>query len=389
MQLFEITTKIYFGENSLDALNNISDEQLVLVTDPFMVKSKMVNIVTDRLDKMKIPYTIFSDIQPDPTIETIAMGMEVILNKKPETLIALGGGSAIDACKAMLHFCVELKRKFTDEKYIHMPTFIAIPTTSGTGSEVTSYAVITDSLENIKIPISSQHMVPKIAILDPEFTKTLPKNMIAYTGMDVLSHGVEAYVSSVSNDFTNILAKESISFVSKYLVELYENVENDYLREKMYTASNMAGLSFTNSSLGLCHGIAHTIGAEFHLPHGKANAIILPRVVAFNSGLDLFGRDGVAKEYEEILGYVGFIHDNQKESCKQLISLLNIFLDKLNIEKSLKECNIDKAFFEERKEDCATKIMEDMCTKANPVKITRDEVLVLLDDIYEGRSGLI
>lgn len=389
MELFEISTKIYFGENALDTLCHINKEEVVLVTDPFMIESKMVEMVTSRLDRVGISYSIFSEIEPDPTIETISKGLELILSKKPETIIALGGGSAIDATKAMLHFCIELKRKFTNDKYIHLPTFIAIPTTSGTGSEVTSYAVITDSQENVKIPISSQDMVPKIAILDPEFTKTLPKNMVAYTGMDVLAHGIESFVSNSANDYTDLLAKEATSFVSSYLVELYKDTNNDFLREKMFTASNMAGIAFTNSSLGLCHGIAHIMGAEFHVPHGKANAIIMARVIAYNSGLDIFKKTGVLSKYATLSRYIGFDGEDDERLCKQLLSLINLLCEKLGIPKSLKDCNIDREFFNSRKNECALKIMDDICTKANPVKVLKDELLILLDDIYEGKVGVL
>ena len=395
MHLFEATPKIYFGENALDCLLELPTDggKVLLVTDPFMVTSGTVKAVTGRLERRGLRYAVFSEIEPDPSIETVATGLQVLFHEKPGIVIALGGGSAIDATKAMLYFCVRFKGVLMDVQYVHEPMFIAIPTTSGTGSEVTSYAVVSDRQRNVKIPLSHRSMIPEIAVLDPEFTKTLPANMVAFTGMDVLTHAVEAYVSPNHNDFTDMLARDAARKVLRYLPGLYEDVGYASKREKMFNASTFAGLAFTNAGLGICHGIAHTVGAEFHLPHGKANAFILPYVIAFNSGLGGYGgrhpaQAETAKRYADLAHNMRIEGDSVTESCRRMAATPLVLCERFGIPLSLRENGVEQAAFQARKEGCVEKIMEDITTRANPVPVTAGDIGGLLEDIFAGNLKL-
>ncbi len=372
MKRFDATPKIFFGENALDYLLDLPRDRALVVTDPYMVSSGAIKAVTGRLDKIGMSYAVFSEIEPDPSIETVAAGMQAVFKQKPNYIIALGGGSAIDATKAMIYFCIRFKSGLMDRQYVHHPTFIAIPTTSGTGSEVTSYAVISDRKQNVKIPLSHRSMIPEAAILDPAFTKTLPGHMIAFTGMDVLTHAVEAFVSPLSNDFSDMLAAEAAYITLEYLPALFEDANNAEAREKMYSASTMAGLAFTNSSLGLCHGVAHTIGAQYHIPHGKANAVALPYVLGFNM------KDGTARARYRLL--------EKRLHSDNLIRTVMTLRERLEIPVSFSACGISKDAFEADLPENIEKMLEDVCTKANPVPVGRAALRDLLAGIYVGAA---
>lgn len=390
MNLFEACPKLYFGDHALDYLLELPREKVLLVTDPFMVTSGTVRTVTDRLEQNDIPYAVFSAIEPDPSIETVAAGLQQYLHEKPETVIALGGGSAIDATKAILYFGLRMKASMVGMDYIHEPQFIAIPTTSGTGSEVTSYAVVSDRMRGVKIPLSHRSMIPDVAILDPDYTKTLPPDMVAFTGMDVLTHAVEAYVHPRHNDFTNMCARDAARKVLRYLPGLYSDVHNLRFREKMFTASTLAGLAFTNSGLGIAHGIAHTIGAEFHLPHGKANALVLPYVIAFNAGLGPYARSGdsaqarIASRYADLAHIMRVEGATIPQSCRQLVATVQVLSEHFGIPHALQQCGIAQDVFHQRRTICAEKILQDACTKSNPIAITQQETESLLENIYTG-----
>lgn len=382
MKVFDKSPQIYSGGNSLSYLKSLSGEKIFIVTDRYMVSSGTINLVTEHL---KSNYVIFSDVEADPSIETVANGLQKIFEEKPETIIALGGGSAIDAAKAMIYFCIKIKGEFINEKYIKKPLFIAIPTTSGTGSEATSYAVITDRVNNIKIPLANSNMIPDVALLNPEFTKTLPKAMIAYTGMDVVTHAIEAYVSKGHNRFSDIYAKEALLTAFQCLTPLYENAEDYNLRESMMMASTMAGIAFTNSGLGINHGIAHTIGAEFHLPHGLANSILLPYVIAFNLGSRGRIKDSkVCKRYAEIAKHIGITGNTDYDYCIKLIEAIKKMNKKYSISTALNTMSISKEDFMNNLDNLVEKIMKDKCTEANPIEVSDKELRELLINIYEG-----
>ncbi|MDR2670198.1 MAG: iron-containing alcohol dehydrogenase [Oscillospiraceae bacterium] len=381
---FDACPKLFFGTDSLDALLRLPKEKAIVVTDPYMVKSGTVAEITSRLAQNRIEHVIFSEIEPDPSIETVAAGLQVIFREKPGTVIALGGGSAIDATKAMLYFCLRFKSGLMETQYIHRPMFIAIPTTSGTGSEVTSYAVISDRLQGVKIPLRHRSMIPDVAILDPHFTKTLPASMVAYTGMDVLTHAIEAYVSPQSNDFTAMFAVEAARITLRSLPALYGDVQDRTMREKMYSASTMAGLAFTNSGLGLCHGIAHTIGAQYHIPHGKANAVVLPYVVLFNAGLGPYRRPGARARYAQLARKLGMQAADDVELCQMMVLTARVLCEQFEIPTSLADCDVPEDVFYGDMAQNIDKILEDACTKANPLDVNREDLRALLDDLYRG-----
>ena len=329
-------------------------------------------------------------------------------NFNPDVIIALGGGSAMDAAKGMWLFYehpdadVEgLKLKFMDirKRTYKFPTLgekakmVAIPTTSGTGSEVTSFAVITDKKKNIKYPLADYELTPDIAIIDPDLVMTLPKKMTADTGMDVLTHAIEAYVSNMASDYTDGLAEKAIELVYENLVKAYNDGSDKVAREKMHNASTIAGMAFTNAFLGINHSLAHKLGGEYHIPHGRANAIILPYVIAYNSKkptkfvsfpkYEYFIAD---KKYAKIAQRLGLPASNTEEAIKSLIKAIQKMLVNLEMPTSLKECGIDEKEFMAKLDELADRAFEDQCTNANPRLPLVSELKQILIDAYYGNE---
>ena len=301
MQWFKVPEKIYFEAGSIAYLEKMQDiSRAFIVTDPGMVKLGYVDKILYHLRKRSqyVHSEIFAEVEPDPSFDTIKKGVEMMNTFNPDVIIAIGGGSPIDAAKGMWLFYEHpeadaegLKLKFMDirkrtykfPKLGEKAKMVCIPTTSGTGSEVTSFAVITDKKINKKDPLADYELTPDVAIIDPDLVKSLPKSVTADTGMDVLTHGLESYVSNMASDFTDGLAMKAIELVYKNIREAYNNGDNQYAREKMHNASCIAGMAFSNAFLGVNHSIAHKLGGEFHIPHGRANAIILPYVIRYNA----------------------------------------------------------------------------------------------------------
>lgn len=375
MYNFEIKTKIKFGEGSLKSLNEIKNKKILIITDPFMIKSKMIDKIVEHISESN--YEIFSDIIPDPPIETIVSGVEVFNKVKPEVIIALGGGSAIDAAKAIMDFSKKILKAQKIE-------FIAIPTTSGTGSEVTSFSVITDSQRGTKYPLVSDELLPDVAILDPELVKTVPNFITADTGMDVLTHAIEAYVSTNANDFSDALAEKAIKLVFKYLIKAYKDGENLEAREKMHNASCLAGLAFNNTSLGINHSIAHVLGGKFHVPHGRTNSILLPHVIEYNA--DIVGYNNTksslaAQKYADIASLLGLNSSNVRVGVKSLVNEIKKMQKEMNMATKLSECKVNSSDITNLEEEIAVLAIKDACTKTNPKYPTEKDIINILSKI--------
>ncbi len=410
MQWFKVPEKIYFEAGSIAYLEKMPNiERAFIVTDSGMVKLGYVDKILYHLRSRQqyVHSEIFSEVEADPSFDTIMKGVEAMKNFKPDVIIALGGGSPIDAAKGMWLFYehpeadVEgLKLKFMDirkrtYKFPKLGTkcqMVAIPTTSGTGSEVTSFAVITDKEKNKKYPLADYELTPDVAIIDPDLVMSLPKSITADTGMDVLTHALEAYVSNMASDYTDGLAEKAIELVFEYLEQAYDDGTNKLAREKMHNASTIAGMAFTNAFLGVNHSIAHKIGAEFHLPHGKINAILLPYVVRYNATkptkfvsfpkYEYFIAD---KKYYEIAKKVGLKAKTVEEGIDSLIEKIKEISEHMNIPKSFKDAGIDEQEFLAKVDILADRAFEDQCTAANPRVPLVSEIKQILLDSYYGK----
>lgn len=375
MNNFEIKTKIKFGEGSLKALQELKNKNILIITDPFMVKSKAIDKITSNLENSN--YTVFEDIVPDPPIEVIVAGIEKFNSINPDVIIALGGGSAIDAAKAIMDFSKKILKTDNIE-------FIAIPTTSGTGSEVTSFSVITDKQKGTKYPLVSDDLLPDVAILDPELVKTVPNFITADTGMDVLTHAIEAYVSTNANDFSDALAEKAIKLVFKYLVKAYKNGADLEAREKMHNASCLAGMAFNQASLGINHSIAHVLGGKFHVPHGRTNSILLPHVIEYNSdivGYSNSNYSNTAIKYAQIAELVGLGSSNVRMGVKNLINEIKKLQKEMNMPTKLSDCKVKVEDVTNEEKEIAKLSIKDACTKTNPKLPTEDDIISILNKI--------
>mgnify|MGYP005790850827 FL=1 len=411
MQWFKIPNKIYFEAGSLGYLEKMPDiTKAFIVTDEGMVKLGYVDKVLYYLRKREkyVHSQIFAEVESDPSFETIKKGVEMMNNFRPDVIIALGGGSPIDAAKGMWLFYEHpdadiegMKLKFMDirkrtYKFPKLSTkaqMVAIPTTSGTGSEVTSFAVITDKEKNKKYPLADYELTPDVAIVDPDLVMSLPKSITADTGMDVLTHALEAYVSNMASDYTDGLAEKAVELVFKNLRDAYNDGSNKYAREKMHNASTIAGMAFTNAFLGVCHSMAHKIGAEFHLPHGRINAILLPYVIKYN-GVDAptkfvsFPKYEyyVAKhKYAEISRRMNFPAFTDDEGLESLVREVDKLRADIGIPKSFKEAGIDEKEWLAKVDILADRAFEDQCTSANPRVPLVSEIKQILLDSYYGK----
>ena len=410
MQWFKVPNKIYFEAGSIEYLQKMPDiTKAFIVTDESMVKFGYVDKILEQLRKRRqyVHSEIFSAVEPDPSFDTIKNGVAAMNAFQPDVIIALGGGSAIDAAKGMWLFYEQpdadvegLKLKFMDirkrtykfPKIGEKAKMVAIPTTSGTGSEVTSFAVITDKKKNIKYPLADYELTPDVAIIDPNLVMTLPKRLTADTGMDVLTHAIEAYVSVMASDYTDGLSEKAVQLVFEYLPKAYENGGDKVAREKMHNASCIAGMSFTNAFLGLNHSIAHKLGGEFHIPHGRANAVILPYVIAYNASkpskfvsfpkYEYFIAD---EKYAKLAKMLGLKAKDNAEGVNSLINAIKELMKKLEMPTSLKECGVDEKEFLAKVDDLADRAFEDQCTTVNPRLPLVTEIKQILLDSYYGK----
>lgn len=411
MQWFKVPPKIYFQNNAvqyLEAMPNIT--RAFIVTDPTMVQLGYVDKVLYYLRKRQeyCHSRIFSDVEPDPSVETIMNGVEEMNNFQPDVIIALGGGSAIDAAKGMWLFYEHpessfdgLKLKFLDirKRTFHFPRlgaksqFVAIPTTSGTGSEVTAFSVITDKQNgNIKYPLADYELTPDVAIIDPQFARTMPKSIVADTGIDVLTHAIEAYVSVLASDYTDGLAVKAIELVFTYLYRSYTDPTDFEAKEKMHNASAIAGMAFTNAFLGVNHSLAHKLGGEYHIPHGRANAILLPYVIEYNASkptkfatFPKYNHFVADEKYADIAKRLGLPAKTAAEGVKSLVEAIKNLNKSLHLPENLKDCGIDEKMFMSNVDSLADKAFSDQCTTANPRYPLVSELVEIYKKAYFGK----
>lgn len=409
MQWFKIPSKIYFEKDSIEYIRQMHDvTKVVIITDRAMVDLGYVKKVTDQLALRRnhVSYQLFCDVEQDPSIETVKKGYELMKSFEPDTLIAIGGGSPMDAAKAMWLFYEhpevdfnDLKQKFMDirKRAFRYPELgkktklVCIPTTSGTGSEVTPFAVITDTKEQKKYPLADYSLTPTVAIIDPSLTLTQPKSVTADTGMDVLTHAVEAYVSVLANDYTDALALQSVKMVFQYLKQAYDDGSNVLAREKMHNASTMAGMAFGNAFLGISHSMAHKVGGLYHIPHGRINAILLPHVVRYNGikpdKLSMWPKYDYYKadqKYYELAIAIGLKPKTIEEGVSMFAKACFDLGLSLNIKMSFKEQNTPENDFLENVDMLAYLAYEDQCSTANPRQPMVTDMIEILKNAYYG-----
>jgi alcohol dehydrogenase class IV len=383
MARFTLPRDIYFGENSLEELKKLEGHKAVIVVGGGSMKRfGFLGKVQEYLKEAGIETKLIEGVEPDPSVETVMNGAKVMREFEPDWIVAIGGGSPIDAAKAMWIFYEY--HDFTFEKAVvpfgipklrNKARFLAIPSTSGTATEVTSFSVITDYKTKIKYPLADFNLTPDVAIIDPALAQTMPKKLTAHTGMDALTHAIEAYVAGLHSDFSDPLAIHAIEMIHKYLLKSYEGDKE--ARSQMHIAQCLAGMAFSNALLGITHSMAHKTGAVFHIPHGCANAIFLPYVIDFN-------KKACAKRYVDIAKALKLSGNTDDEMIDSLTSLIKDMNKKMNIPSTLKEYGISEEDFNNELDFIAHNAIEDACTGANPRKITEAEMKRLFQYVYTG-----
>lgn len=413
MLWFRSPEKVYIKKGclpvALEELKEINPrKKAFIVTDRFLYENGCTRPVTEKLGEMGIAYTVFSEVEPDPTLKIAKKGAEMMTNFAPDVIIAIGGGSAMDAAKIMwvlyehpdadftdmaMRFSDIRKRIYTFPKMGEKAYFIAVPTSAGTGSEVTPFAVITDSDTGIKYPLADYELMPDMAIVDADLQMSAPKGLTAASGIDAVSHSMEAFASMLATDYTDSLALRSLKIMFEYLPRAYENGEADpEAREKTANAATMAGMAFANAFLGVCHSMAHKLGAFHHLPHGIANALMLDEVIRFNSA-DVPAKMGTFPQYAyphtkaryaEIADYLNLGGKTDEEKAENLISALDVLKDKIGIKKTIRDYVPNEEDFLNRLDSMTEQAFDDQCTGANPRYPLMSEIKQMYLNAYYG-----
>ncbi|MGL6199490.1 MAG: iron-containing alcohol dehydrogenase [Lachnospiraceae bacterium] len=390
MMRFTLPRDLYYGHNSLEQLKNLEGKKAMIVLGGGSMKRfGFLDKAVAYLKEAGIEVELFENVEPDPSVETVMKGAEAMCKFEPDWIISMGGGSPIDAAKAMWAFYEYPETTFEDLiTPFNFPTlrqkarFLAIPSTSGTATEVTAFSVITDYQKGIKYPLADFNITPDIAIVDPELAETMPQTLTAHTGMDALTHAIEAYVSTLHSPFTDPLALKAIDIVFDYLLDSYK--EDKTAREQMHYGQCMAGMAFSNALLGIVHSLAHKTGAAFstgHIPHGCANAIYLPYVIKFNAK-----EEAALKRYAEIARFEGLKGDTDEALMKALCDKIEAYNVELNIPKTLKEFGVNEEEFKEKVASIAELAVGDACTGSNPREIDPTLMEKLLICIYYGNE---
>ena len=413
MLWFRAPEKVYIKKGclpvALDELKNVmGKKRAFIVTDTFLYENGYTKPICDKLDEMGIVHTTFFDVQPDPTLLNAKNGAAQMAAFKPDTIIALGGGSAMDAAKIMwvlyehpeadfmdmaMRFIDIRKRVYTFPKMGEKAYFIAIPTSAGTGSEVTPFAVITDEQTGVKYPLADYELMPNMAIIDTDFHMSAPKGLTAASGIDAVTHAIEAYAAMLATDYTDGLALKALKIIFEYLPKAYENGEKDVVaREKMANAATMAGMAFANAFLGVCHSMAHKLGAFHHLPHGVANALMIEEVIRFNASeapakmgtFSQYDHPHTLSRYAEIADYLGVKGTSDAEKLEGLIKLINDLKAKVGIKETIKDYGIDEKVFLDNLDEMVEQAFDDQCTGANPRYPLMSEIRQMYLNAYYG-----
>ena len=381
MKSFEIKTKIFFGDQALQRLKELPYSKVLIITDPFVVQSGMIEMITSPLKQGGIEYDIFKDVVPDPPIEKISDGVRRLIQYKPEAIVAVGGGSAIDSSKSIREFAKRV------DNYGEVD-LIAIPTTSGTGSEVTSFAVVSDRQAERKYPLVSKSLTPEETILDAELVKSVPPAITADTGMDVLTHAIEACVSIERNEFATALAEKAIEICGVFLLRAYLDGSDTHARQKMHVASCLAGLAFNSTSLGLNHGMAHQLGARFHIPHGRANAMLLPHIIEFNSDINKHSKSQkeylpAVKKYSTVAQILGLSNYNKVMTVRSLVNWVQFMMKEMDIPLSISQMGIiSEEEYMSKIDAMADAALADGCTATNPRVPTKADVVQIYKELW-------
>ena len=368
MKIFEVNTEIHIGDKFEEVISKIKAKKAFIVTDSIMYKIGLTKKFENILKEKNIDYKVFSEVEVDPSFEVVNKVLDKVIDFLPDVIVALGGGSSLDTAKSIKYFI--------KKSNLSIP-LIALPTTSGTGSEVTSYAVLTDRKNNIKIPLKDDVMFPEYAILDPELTKTLPKSVVADSGIDALTHAIESYTCKEANFYTQIYALYSIKLIFKNLFRMFNNIKDEEARVEMSKASCIAGFAFEKSGLGINHSIAHAIGGKFHIAHGKINGTILPYIIRFNSG-----DKTTAKRYYEIAKDLGFPASTIEEGAESLALAVELLNKSLGLPSCVKDLAIDKEKYRSEIDFMSKSALEDICTSGNIREVNLEDFKKLFEKVY-------
>lgn len=372
MNHWSFKTQIYAGSDSLERLQCLTGETILIICDPFLKGSQNLDLLIHMMES-KNRIEIYTDVIPDPPITHVVKGVDFADSVKPTIIIAVGGGSAIDMSKGIAYFGKKLKG-------LHIKKFIAIPTTSGTGSEVTSFAVITDAATQIKYPLVDDDILPDEAILTPLFVMTSPPKVTAYSGMDVLVHALEAYVATGANHFTNALAEQAINLTFMYLPKCFNPNHREEDKMAMHEASCLAGLAFNKAGLGIVHAMAHQLGGQFHVPHGLANSMLLPYVLVFNATHNKV----VLEKYAKLSAKLGFAEhsDTVENQFSKLVEQVLILAHTLACPMTLSEFGIGTSDVESKLDVMSERAIQDMCFQYNPYVATKEDILSIYRKIF-------
>lgn len=423
MLWFRAPEKVYIKKGCLPvALSELKDvlhkKRVFLVTDSFLAKSGYTKCITDKLDEMGIAHTTFCDVEPDPSLASAQAGAEAMRKFEPDCIIAMGGGSAMDAGKIMwvlyehpeadfqdmaMRFIDIRKRVYTFPHMGDKAYFIAVPTSAGTGSEVTPFAVITDQNTGVKYPLADYELLPKMAIVDPDLMMTGPKGLTSASGIDAVTHDLEALASVMATDYTDGLAKQSLKVIFEYLPRAYDSAPSKNggetpdpeAREKMANAATMAGMAFANAFLGVCHSMAHKLGAFHHLPHGIANALLIDEVIRFNScekppkmgTFSQYDHPHTLAKYAEVAEYLGCKGKNDAEKVEAMIDKIDELKERIGIMKTIKDYGVDEKDFLDRLDAMVEQAFDDQCTGANPRYPLMSEIKQMYLNAYYGKTN--